>query len=94
MLAIARALMSNPKLLMLDEPSLGLDPIIREKLIDAIKKIQRKGVTIMMIEQDVALALSLCDRGYVFEDGSVYMEGTKEFLKDNPKIREAYLGMI
>ncbi len=93
MLAIARALMSKPKLLMLDEPSLGLAPIIREKLVDAIKEIKRRGLTIMMIEQDVALALSLCDRGYVFEEGTVCMEGTQEFLKDNPKIREAYLGI-
>ena len=94
MLAIARGLMSKPKLLMLDEPSLGLDPIIREKLVDAIREIRRRGLTIMMIEQDVALALSLCDRGYVFEEGIVYMEGTRKFLKGNPKIREAYLGIV
>ena len=94
MLAIARALMSKPKLLMLDEPSLGLAPIIRENLIDAIKEINKRGLTIMMIEQDVALALSLCDRGYVFEEGTVYMEGPKKFLEGNKKIREAYLGIV
>ena len=94
MLAIARGLMSKPKLLILDEPSLGLAPIIREKLSDAILEIRRRGLTIMMIEQDVALALSLCDRGYVFEEGTVYMEGTRKFLKGNPKIREAYLGIV
>lgn len=94
MLAIARALMSKPKLLMLDEPSLGLAPIIREKLVDAIQEIRGRGLTIMMIEQDVALALSLCDRGYVFEEGSIHMEGTREFLKGNKKIREAYLGIV
>ena len=94
MLAIARALMSKPKLLMLDEPSLGLAPIIREKLVDAIQEIRSRGLTIMMIEQDVALALSLCDRGYVFEEGTVCMEGTKKFLEGNPKIREVYLGMV
>jgi branched-chain amino acid transport system ATP-binding protein len=93
MLAIARALLSKPKLLMLDEPSLGLAPIIREKLVEAIHDIRRRGLTIMMIEQDVALALSLCDRGYVFEEGTVCMEGTRKFLKGNPKIREAYLGI-
>ena len=94
MLAIARALMSKPKLLMLDEPSLGLAPIIRAKLVDAIQEIRRRGITIIMIEQDVALALSLCDRGYVLEEGSIYMEGTREFLKGNQTIREAYLGIF
>jgi branched-chain amino acid transport system ATP-binding protein len=94
MLAIARALMSKPKLLMLDEPSLGLAPIIRKKLVDAIQKIRERGLTIMMIEQDVELALSLCDRGYVLEEGSIYLEGTRKFLKGNPKIKEAYLGIV
>ena len=94
MLAIARALVSKPKLLMLDEPSLGLDPIMREKLVDAIKEIRRRGLTIIMIEQDVALALSLCDRGYVFEEGTVCMEGRREFLKGNQKIKEIYLGIF
>lgn len=94
MLAIARALMSKPKLLMLDEPSLGLAPIIRDKLVDAIREITKRGITIMMIEQDVALALDLCDRGYVFEEGTVIMEGSKKFLEGNPRIREAYLGII
>lgn len=93
MLAIARALMSNPKLLMLDEPSLGLAPIIREKLTNAIYEIERSGVTILMVEQDVGLALSLCDRGYVFEEGSVCMEGSRRYLKDNPRIKKAYLGI-
>lgn len=93
MLAIARGLMSKPKLLMLDEPSLGLAPIIREKLVDAIQEIRRRGVTILMIEQDVELALSLCDRGYVFEEGTVCMKGTRKFLKGNPKIKKAYLGI-
>ena len=94
MLAVARGLMSKPKLLMLDEPSLGLAPIIRDKLVDAIREITKRGITIMMIEQDVALALDLCDRGYVFEEGTVIMEGSKKFLEGNPRIREAYLGII
>ena len=94
MLAIARGLMSDPKLLMLDEPSLGLAPIIREKLIHAIHEIKRSGVTILMVEQDVGLALSLCDRGYVFEEGGVCMEGSRRFLKGNPKIKEAYEKMM
>lgn len=93
MLAIARALMSDPKLLILDEPSLGLAPIIKEKLIDAIKEIKRAGITILMVEQDVWLALSLCDQGYVFEEGTVVMGGSKKFLEGNPRIKEAYLGI-
>lgn len=93
MLAIARALMSDPKLLILDEPSLGLAPIIREKLIDAIQEIKRAGITILMVEQDVWLALSLCDQGYVFEEGTVVMGGSKRFLEGNPRIKEAYLGI-
>lgn len=93
MLTLARALMSNPKLLMLDEPSMGLAPIIREKLVNAINEIRRRGVTILIVEQDVALALSLCDRGYVFEEGSVCIEGSRAYLKGNPRIKEAYLGI-
>ena len=93
MLAIAMALMSGPKLLILDEPSLGLAPIIREKLTDAIHEIRRDGVTILMVEQDVCLALSLCDRGYVFEEGTVVMKGTRKYLEGNPRIKEAYLGV-
>jgi branched-chain amino acid transport system ATP-binding protein len=93
MLAIARALMSKPKLLILDEPSLGLAPIIRDKLIEAIQKIKHDGITILMVEQDVSLALRLCDHGYVFEEGTVVMNGSKEYLKGNPRIKEAYLGI-
>jgi branched-chain amino acid transport system ATP-binding protein len=93
MLTLARALMSNPTLLMLDEPSLGLAPIMREKLTAAINEIRREGITILMVEQDVGLALSLSDRGYVFEQGSVFIEGTKEYLIGNPRIKEAYLGI-
>jgi branched-chain amino acid transport system ATP-binding protein len=92
MLTLGRALMSDPKLLMLDEPSMGLAPIIREKIIDVIREIRGRGVTVLLVEQDVALALSLCDRGYVFEEGTVFIEGTNAYLKGNPRIREAYLG--
>lgn len=93
MLTLARALMSNPKLLMLDEPSMGLAPIIREKLMSIISEIRRRGVTILIVEQDVALALSLCDRGYVFEEGTVCIEGSSAYLKGNHRIKEAYLGI-
>ena len=93
MLTLARALMSSPKLLMLDEPSMGLAPIIREKLVNAINEISRRGITVLIVEQDVALALSLCDRGYVFEEGSVCIEGSSAYLKRNPRIKEAYMGI-
>jgi len=92
MLTLGRALMSDPKLLMLDEPSMGLAPIIREKIMDVINEIRRRGVTVLLVEQDVALALSLCDRGYVFEEGTVFIQGTNAYLKGNPRIKEAYLG--
>lgn len=94
MLTLARAMMSNPKLLMLDEPSLGLAPLIREKLMKAIREIRRRGITILMVEQDVCLALDLCDRGYVFQEGTVFLEGSKDKLARNPKIKEAYFGIM
>ena len=94
MLTLARALMSNPKLLMLDEPSLGLAPIIRERLIASIREIRQRGLTVLMVEQDVCLALDLCDRGYVFQEGTVSIEGSKEELMGNPRIKEAYFGII
>jgi branched-chain amino acid transport system ATP-binding protein len=93
MLALARALMSKPKLLMMDEPSLGLAPIIREKLMDAISEIRRSGITILIVEQDVCLALNLCDRGYVFQEGTISMEGLKDELVGNPRIKDAYFGI-
>ena len=92
MLAIARSLMSEPKLLMLDEPSLGLAPKTRDDLIEAIFQIKQSGITILMVEQNVGLALSLGDRGYLLEEGKVSLEGTVNFLKTNSKIEKAYLG--
>ena len=93
MLTLARALMSKPKLLMMDEPSLGLAPIIREKLMDAIREIRRRGITILIVEQDVCLALDLCDRAYVFQAGTISMEGRREELVGNPRIKDAYFGV-
>jgi branched-chain amino acid transport system ATP-binding protein len=93
MLTLARALMSKPKLLMMDEPSLGLAPIIREKLNNAIREIRRRGITILIVEQDVCLALDLCDRGYVFQEGTILMEGRREELMGNPRIKDAYFGI-
>ena len=92
MLVIARALMSKPNLLMMDEPPLWLAPIIREKLMNAIREIRRRGITILVVEQDMYLALDLCDRGYVFREGTVSMEGNRDELVGNPRIKEAYFG--
>ncbi|OLS20742.1 MAG: High-affinity branched-chain amino acid transport ATP-binding protein LivF [Candidatus Heimdallarchaeota archaeon LC_2] len=92
MIAIARSLMSRPKLLMLDEPSLGLAPIIRADIMDKIRDISKQGTTILLIEQDANLALSVSDRAYLLEDGAVEREGPcKELLKDE-YITQAYLG--
>ena len=94
MLSIGRALMANPKLLMLDEPSLGLAPMIRERLIKVVGEIHKRGIGILLVEQDLGLALSLCSRGYVFEQGRVCLEGSRRFLKGNPRVKNAYLGLI
>ena len=92
MLAVARGLMSNPRLLMLDEPSLGLAPLIVEKLYDAIKEINRRGVSILLVEQHVELSLEVADYAYVMEMGEITIEGeAKKLLKDE-RVRRAYLG--
>jgi branched-chain amino acid transport system ATP-binding protein len=92
MLAIARALMSKPKLLLLDEPSLGLAPIIIQQIFDIIEQLRRDGVTIFLVEQNANQALKLADRAYVLENGHIVMQGSGEELLVNPKVRDAYLG--
>jgi len=92
MLAIARALMSEPKLLMLDEPSMGLAPILVEKIFSAIQEINAQGTTILMVEQNAHQALQFAHRAYVLETGSVVLEGTGSDLLHNAQVREAYLG--
>lgn len=92
MLAIARALMSKPDLLMLDEPSLGLAPIIVEELFQVIGKIHQEGKTILLIEQNAYAALNIADYGYVLETGQIVLHGTGKELLDNEKVRQAYLG--
>lgn len=92
MLAIARALMSRPRLVLFDEPSLGLAPNIIKKTFEIITGIREQGVTILMVEQNAYAALELCDRSYLLESGEVTLEGTGEELIANPHIKEAYLG--
>jgi branched-chain amino acid transport system ATP-binding protein len=92
MLAIARALMSTPRLLLLDEPSLGLAPTMVETVFRVIAEIRRQGVTVLMVEQNAALALRMADRAYVMESGRIALEGDARDLLDNADVRRAYLG--
>jgi branched-chain amino acid transport system ATP-binding protein len=92
MLATARGLMADPKLLMLDEPSMGLAPVIVEIIFDTIKKLNDKGITILLVEQNAAMALQIADRGYVLETGNVALEGPGKELLHNEKVRKTYLG--
>jgi len=92
MLAIGRALMSGPKLLLLDEPSLGLAPIIVNKIFKTVREINREGVTVLLVEQNARAALKLSDRGYVLENGRITLEGKGEDLLHNEQIRKTYLG--
>ena len=92
MLAIGRALMARPRLLLLDEPSLGLAPILVHTILVAIDEINREGATILLVEQNANAALKHSHRGYVLETGSIVMEGPSERLAADPRVREAYLG--
>lgn len=92
MLAIGRALMSKPRLLLLDEPSLGLAPIIIQQIFEIIEELRRQGVTVFLVEQNANQALKLADRGYVMEHGHIVMQDTGEALLANPDVRSAYLG--
>jgi branched-chain amino acid transport system ATP-binding protein len=92
MLAIARGLMAHPQLLLLDEPSMGLAPIIVEQIFDIIRDINKQGTTILLVEQNAQMALSVADRGYVLETGRVVLEGNANDLMENPVVQEAYLG--
>ncbi len=92
MLAIARALMSRPRLLLLDEPSMGLAPMLVAKIFDIVREIARRGVTILLVEQNARLALEIAARGYVMESGAITLADAAATLRANPKVREAYLG--
>lgn len=92
MLAMARALMGQPKLLLLDEPSMGLSPLMVEKIFEVIRMISTQGVTILLVEQNANRALQIAHRGYVMESGEITLSGNAQELLANPKVREAYLG--
>ena len=92
MLAISRALMLQPKLLLLDEPSLGLSPLLVQEIFDTIKELHRSGVTILLVEQNINQALRIADYGYVLTSGKIFLSGTSEELRREEKVREMYLG--
>jgi len=93
MLALARSIMSNPKLLLLDEPSLGLAPKVKKKIFDAIEKIKQEGTTTLLVEQDASLAMEVAENIHLLEEGKIVMRGTAEELKNEPRIKEIYLGI-
>ena len=92
MLAMGRALMSNPKLLMLDEPSMGLAPILVEQIFEIIQSLHKAGTTILLVEQNAQMALSVADRGYVLETGRITLTGPGQALLDDEAVKKAYLG--
>jgi branched-chain amino acid transport system ATP-binding protein len=93
MLAIGRALMSEPRLLLLDEPSMGLAPIVVDQIFEAIQTLCANGTTILLVEQNASSALAIADRGYVIETGSVVLDGSGDALLDDPRVQAAYLGV-
>ena len=92
MLAMGRALMSNPRILLLDEPSMGLAPVLVDLIFDTIRELNSQGMTILLVEQNALLALDLADRGYVLETGTIVLSGSTEDLKNDPQVKAAYLG--
>ncbi len=93
MLAIGRALMSGPRLLLLDEPSMGLAPVLVDQILDTVVALRKAGVTILLVEQNVNAALAIADRAYVIETGRIVLHGPSATLADDPRVREAYLGL-
>ena len=92
MLAMGRGLMSRPKVLLLDEPSMGLSPIMVDKIFEVIRDVASQGVTILLVEQNASRALGIADRGYVMESGLITMSGDAKVMLNDPKVRAAYLG--
>jgi branched-chain amino acid transport system ATP-binding protein len=94
MVAVARALMARPKVLLMDEPSMGLAPLLVEQNFDIIRRINQHGTTVFMVEQNANMALSIADRGYVLQTGQIVLSGSSKDLLDNPQMRRAYLGEV
>jgi branched-chain amino acid transport system ATP-binding protein len=92
MLAMGRALMARPKVLLMDEPSMGLSPIMVDKIFEVVAEVHGQGTTILLVEQNASRALQLADRGYVMESGEITMSGDAKVLLNDPKVRAAYLG--
>ena len=92
MLAMGRALMSKPKMLLLDEPSMGLSPLLVKEIFRTIVRVNESGVTVLLVEQNAKMALNIASRGYVIETGSITMEGRASDLANDPKVKQAYLG--
>ena len=92
MLAIGRALMSSPRMLLMDEPSMGLSPLLVQEIFNIIRNVNRDGVTILLVEQNAKMALEVANRAYVLETGTIAMSGEASELANDPKVREAYLG--
>lgn len=92
MLTMGRGLMANPKLLLLDEPSLGLAPFLVDEIFEIIQEVNKEGVSILLVEQNAAMALDVADRGYVLETGTIALAGTSEEVRRNPEVKAAYLG--
>lgn len=92
MLAIGRAMMASPKVLLLDEPSLGLAPILVQEIFEIIKEINKEGVTVLLVEQNARMALKIAHRGYVLETGKIVLEGSSEALMNDERVIDAYLG--
>jgi branched-chain amino acid transport system ATP-binding protein len=92
MLAIARALMSRPRLICMDEPTMGLAPIVVDQVLETIVEVNRQGVAVFMVEQNASLALSIADRAYVLQNGSIALSGKASDLLDDPAVQQAYLG--
>jgi branched-chain amino acid transport system ATP-binding protein len=93
MLATGRALMAKPKLMLLDEPSMGLAPVLVDSIFDTIKQLHEQGTTILLVEQNARMALQVANRGYVIQTGEVILSDTAEHLRENPMIQKAYLGI-
>ncbi len=93
MLAIGRGLMSRPQLMMLDEPSLGLAPLLVQEVFNLVKRINQQGVTVLLVEQNVRLTLAMCDRAYVLENGRIVLEGAGKKLLENEQVKKAFLGI-